>query len=629
MCGIDGLIVRTGVVNEIDLKSMTEMMIHRGPDGGGTFVSGNVGLGHRRLRVIDLSENADQPLFNETSDVAIVYNGEIYNFAELRGQLKSMGHQFKTKSDTEVIVHAFEQWGTDSFRRFNGMFAFALWDGRGKTPAVYLVRDRFGIKPLFYAHKEERLAFASELKPLLRLPWIDSSVEPQTLFYFLKFSHVPQPLSIVNGIKQLPPGHWLKYEDGEVSGGTYYDLIEMSRTPKVETGGLDEWVSDFERTLIGVVERQMISDVPTGCFLSGGVDSSLLVMAHRELGGEPISTFTIGYKEEEFDESLYAREVAKHFKTRHHELITQASDYFDIIPDIPTYFDQPLGDPTVIPTLLLSKFARQHVTVALSGDGGDELFCGYTYQQALSVFSAALGLPLGVRRKLGLLTESIARNSSSLSLQRLGKLAEIFQFRDNAELLQYFIGTVGPMRLDRVANLVNGPVKLDPPLFSGMLETIKELPWEDQIEQVFLRTFLTDTVLAKTDRAGMAFGLEARVPFLDHDMLDFSSKLPFSFKLHHGSTKYLLRETLARKLPGKLARRPKQGFSIPLREWLRTDLKYLLDEYLGEHRLKREGLLNARAVGDLVKQHVAARANHSHLLWSLVNFQMWKERFLP
>lgn len=639
MCGIAGLALKPGEsVEQSVLERMGSLMANRGPDSAGSFARGEFGLVHRRLKVIDLSSAADQPMFNETRDLAVVFNGEIYNYRELREELELAGHQFKTRSDTEVIVHGFEQWGIDVFRRFNGMFAFAIWDGRAGRAELYLVRDRFGIKPLFYSTSNGRLAFASELKPLLTLDWVDRDVDPQTLFYFLKFSHVSAPRAMIRGAAQLPAGSWLRFSRGSVDLGSFWNSLELADA-KPEARSERELLDELDQVFSATVRRQLVSDVPIGCFLSGGIDSSLLVAACHDAGVRDLQTFSVGYESPEFDETSHAEEVAKIFNTRHHSLRLRPADYFGIIPDIPEYCDQPLADPTLLSTLLLARHARGHVTVALSGDGGDELFFGYPYQHALLLLEQARKLPTRARAVFASALARLLPSTRNHSLQRLKKITDIMHFENDAELFQYFIGTFGPMQLGSIASLLAGSVCAQPALYESLMHELDGLSWKDKVDQVFLKTFLTDTVLAKTDRAGMAFGLEARVPFLDDELVAFSARVPFAqkFKGAQGKLllrKLLLRKLLERKLAGRgpaqmLVRRKKQGFTIPLRDWLRGELRFLLDENLSEQRLKREGIFNAHAVAALVREHRRGFANHSHLLWSLVSFQMWKERYLP
>ena len=646
MCGIAGLVLRDGeTVESSQLRMMATAMAHRGPDAEGIHLCQNFGLSFRRLKIIDLSDTANQPMFNEDGKVVIVFNGEIYNFMELRSELERAGHQFKTRSDTEVVVHAYEEWGKDAFRRFNGMFGIGVIDTRAKMPVLFLARDRFGIKPLFYAYHQGRLAFASELKPLLKVDWISKRVSAETLLYFLKFSHVPTPRSILDGVQQLEPGTWLRLENGQIETGVYFDTREIAQLAIGDARGNlihseEEALSELEGTLKRVVARQIVSDVPVGCFLSGGIDSSLLTVAYASLEenqGRPIKTFTIGYREKEFDEASFANEIASIFKTEHYELILKPSDLFDQIHNLPVYFDQPFADPTSLPTLLLAKFAKEKVTVALSGDGGDELFFGYPHQRALLSFDWLTSVPLSLRKAVfgsmgGMIRAFQKGPFNRKETHQLLKFLDILQFSDRGQFYQNWVGTIGPLRMQCLSQLMVEPVNLSRSLYAGLLERLAELPLEERVAQVFLKTFLLDTVLAKTDRAGMAVGLEARVPLLDNEIADFSARVPFHFKYKKGTSKYLLRKLLERKLSERgvsaaLSRRKKQGFSIPMREWLRGELKFLLQEYLGTERLRREGIFRAESIRRLVEEHVESRANHSHLLWSLIMFEMWKERY--
>ncbi|MGZ3693730.1 MAG: asparagine synthase (glutamine-hydrolyzing) [Bdellovibrionota bacterium] len=621
MCGISGVIVEPGQLAESSLtQAMARDMAHRGPDAQTEFTRENFSFSHRRLKIIDLSENANQPIFNEREDLCIIFNGEVYNFRELRKVLLDKGHTFRTQSDTEVIVHAFEEWGTESFAMLNGIFAVAIWDGRGKRNQFYLVRDRMGAKPLFYASSGLRLGFSSELKPLLRLPWVGKDINPQTLYEFLKFSHVPNPSSILSDIAQLEPGHYLHLGE-KLSKHSYWDsLSEFDKLPGPAQSRA-EWEEKFAACLKNVTLRQVVSDVPVGCFLSGGIDSSLLAMAFSDLGGKKVNTFSIGYREKEYDESGYARQVADIFGTQHREVIAVPQDFFSIIPKIPIYFDQPFADPSLLPTMLLSRFAREHVTVALSGDGADELFWGYDYQRALSKLRGLRAVPSLIRRG------AFSFPGTRLLPHRTQKILDILQFKNDSELFSYFIGTAGPLRLDRLASVVKGSQGKAIPKFDAIIKKISGLSWNDKIAYLFQNTFLPDTVLAKTDRASMAFGLEARVPFLDNEMLDFSRDLPFEYKFSNGENKSLLRSVLSRRVPPEISARPKRGFGVPLEAWLRKDLRYLLDEYIFSDRYANDPFLENKSIQNLAKEHLLGW-NHSHLLWSIINFRMWGDSYL-
>jgi asparagine synthase (glutamine-hydrolysing) len=628
MCGIDGFAWRQGEVPPAGLlERMTETMRHRGPDAQAVAEKDHVGLGHSRLKIIDLSDAANQPMSTADGLLSIVFNGEIYNYRELRANLEELGHRFRTQSDTEVILEAFGRWGVESFRRLNGIFALGLCDWREGRPILYLVRDRFGTKPLFYAHREGRLAFASELKPLLEVPWLRNDIDREVLFHYLKFSHVPAPRSMLRDVSQVPPGRWIRFDNGSAREGTYWDPIEMTRLSPGPVRSEEDWLDEMDSVLHQVVRRQMVSDVPLGCLLSGGIDSSLLTVAAAEQSSG-LNTFSIGYREAEFDETPYAREVSRVFGTRHHEIIVGPRDMLELVRDVPRYYDQPLADPTLLPTLLLCRFARREVTVALSGDGGDELFFGYTYQKTLHRLAALAHVPGPVRRRVCAMLDAALGMAPGLGRrgQMMRKAMQILQYRNEHEMFAYFIGTIGPMHLDRLAGLLETK-PVNPLLLADTLASLDGLPWEQKIEQVFLRSFLPDTVLAKTDRAGMAFGLEGRVPFLDDQMVDFAARLTFQLKLRGGVKKYLPRRLLERHMPGHISRRPKQGFSVPMRDWLRKELRPLLDEYLEPQRLAREGYFRPDAVQGLVREHLASSANHSHVLWTLVTFQMWKEHY--
>ncbi len=636
MCGISGIILNPTEHLEQDiLHKMAEAMAARGPDASGIYHRAYYGLSHRRLKIIDLSDQANQPMLSEDRKLSIVFNGEIYNFREIRANLMSRGRHFRTNSDTEVILSAFEEWGTQSFELLNGIFSFGILDERKKSPALYLVRDRFGIKPLFFTHRAGRFAFASTLRPLALLDWVDRTVDPQIMYQYLQLSHIPSPASIFTGIRQLVGGTWLCVEEGKLRQGTFWSPSELIYGNFGEKSGEvkseEEWMTELDQTFARVMKRQLISDVPVGCFLSGGIDSTLLASTYASIAKNKIQTFSIGYKETEFNETEHARLVATMLGADHEEWIIEPRDLFDLIPNLPKYLDQPFADPSVLPTLLLMKFSSKKVTVGFSGDGGDELFFGYTYQEILYRLGLLRRIPKELRKTVfdcfGRFLSLLNRGFPSLTLQRLIKFSDIFQYKNEAELFQYFIGTIGPMRMDKVAALIIEPIQSDPPLYTELLDSLSGASWEDKISQIFMRTFLVDTVLAKTDRASMAFGLEARVPFLDNEMAEFSRRLPFHYKYKNGVKKYILRSLLRKQFPSSIHARRKQGFSMPLRDWLRGELKYLLDEYLNETRLKKEGIFHSKQVQELIKQHVGGYGNHSHLLWSLISFQLWKENY--
>lgn len=643
MCGISGIFLRPGEeAQEKDLKRMAQAMSRRGPDAEGVFVSGAVGLAHRRLKIIDLSDKANQPMLNEARTIGLAFNGEIYNFRALRSELEKLGALFRTRSDTEVILRAYEHWGVECLERLSGMFALAIWDGKDpESPKLLLARDRFGIKPLFYAENNGCFAFASELKPLMELSWLPKRVDPESVSLLLTFSHVPTPRSILEGVFQLRPGHWLRIEKGEATEGSFIEGRPKSGASAGERSE-EEWLRLLDERISQAVDRQRVSDVPVGCFLSGGIDSSLIAIAYSELGDRGIETFSVGYAVNDFDETPFARTVAQAVGTQHHELFLRAQDMVGLIPEVPIFFDQPLGDPSLLSTLLLARMARSRVSVALSGDGGDELFFGYPHQRILlGLKSLGTWVPRrGIRQAERVMETLQMLGLRSPNLGRLRKACEVFQFADPAEAYESWIGVIGPLRRERIFRLLSAPLphRQEEPWLAPLLASLSHLPEEERISEVFQRTFLLDTVLAKTDRATMAYGLEGRVPLLDDRVAQFSSELPFELKLRGGqiattsSGKYLLRRLLAKKLKARgvgpeLSLRPKKGFSIPLGSWLKTDLKYLLDEYLNPARLKREGFFESAEVKLCIDEHLSGSVDRSHLLWTLLSFQLWRERY--
>jgi asparagine synthase (glutamine-hydrolysing) len=628
MCGIAGLVLPPGQsVQREQLEAMARGIRSRGPDALGIHLEENLGLVHQRLKIIDLSDAANQPMHSPDGRISLVFNGEIYNFRELRAELEEAGCRFKTHSDTEVALHAYLVWGEDCFPRFNGMFAIGLIDHREKPLKVLLARDRFGIKPLFYYHSGATIAFASVLKPLLTLPFVQKRINRDAVFSFLKHSHVPTPYSLVEGTAQLAPGQLLACRGGEISTRTFAQgFPPVSGEIENEKEALDL----LGQSLGQAVKRQSVADVPVGCFLSGGIDSTLLLAAYASKNPRPLDTFTIGYTEKEFDERKAAALAALAFGSRHHEILLGPKDFLDLIPRLPEFLDQPLADPTLLPSMLLSQRTREHVTVAFSGDGGDELFLGYTYQKALLEMERYLCLPKflrqGLFRALELGFSAMNQGIRSHGLNQLIKLAQILQYETEVEKYQYFIGTIGPLPFRELRALVPGGKPVNDAGYAEILAGAGSP--EEKVSRVFQQTFLIDTALTKSDRASMAYGLETRVPLLDNEFVSAAQKVSYSLKLHRGRKKHILRELLRRQLPEavapELCDRPKQGFSVPLRDWLRKDLSFLLKEFLSEEKIRREGIFNERMVQQLVQEHLSGRKNNSHLLWSLLCFEQWR-----
>ncbi len=620
MCGIAGFLaigeIRPG---EELLRSMGGAMVHRGPDASGIHLSpdGRAGLSHRRLSILDLTETGSQPMASADGSMILCYNGEVYNFREIREDLEAKGHRFLGGSDTEAILAACREWGVrEAVSRFIGMFAFALWDRRSKT--MYLVRDRLGIKPLFLARAPGLVLFASELKALMACPSFSREVDRAALQYYLEFQYVPAPHSIFRGARKVLPGHIVTIgADGTETEQAYWDLFDHWRKqapPRTE----GEYLEELSSLLESSVRYRMISDVPLGAFLSGGVDSSLTVALMRKAASGPVRTFSIGFREKGYDESGYAREVARHLGTDHREKICTPGEALALVRKIPEAYDEPFADSSAIPTMLVSEFTRRHVTVSLSGDGGDELFCGYPRYRWVSQGNAVQGIPGFLRRPLGSLL-------SRIPIHKVQRGAESILHDDPAQMYFHTVGIFERRRMREILPRVEDDGHL--PYF----RTFRDGRAGGIVERAMatdIRTYLVDDILAKVDRASMAYSLEARVPLLDHRIVEFAARLPMAYKVRGGETKYLLRKVLYNRVPRELIDRPKMGFGIPLNRWLRNELRPLLDEYLNEERVLREGFLLPGGVHRVVREHLSGARDHQYRLWALLVFAMWRERYL-
>ncbi len=594
-------------------------MLHRGPDDEGAVLRGGVALGMRRLSIIDV-EGGHQPMHNEDSTVWVVQNGEIYNHLELRKLLIAGGHAFNTQSDTEVLVHGFEEWGEELVHRLNGMFAFAIFDER--RASVFLARDRTGIKPLHYAIDGNRLVFASELKALLRDPALRKGIDPLALDDYLAYEFVPSPGSIVRGIKKLEPGHTLTWSVTESR-----HRLRRYWSPQLNLDGaggpgqgieMEEECQRLRSVLRESVRKELISDVPLGVFLSGGIDSSAVAAMMTQLGGE-VKSFSVGFADRSFDESAHARMVAKHLGTDHHELTLEPRMLLDLVPRLPDLLDEPLGDASIIPTYLLSEFTRRHVKVALGGDGGDELFAGYPTLQAHRLAGYYLKVPRLLREGL---VEPVVRR---LPVSR-GNLS--FDFRakrfvsgagfSTAERHQRWIGSFD--REERAA-LLAGEARIQD----------RAVPDGDTLNQVLLldmRLYLENDILVKLDRASMMASLEGRVPLLNSDLVEYATHLPLSMKLSGLRSKFLLKRALRGILPDAILNRPKKGFGIPVAHWLRGPLKEQMLSVLSPERIAREGFFDPRGVKRLIDDHLDGRRDNRKQLWTLFAFELWHDGYL-
>jgi asparagine synthase (glutamine-hydrolysing) len=617
-------------VDEGVLRRMTDAVRHRGPDGEGFYISPHrqVGLGHRRLSIIDLA-GGSQPMSNEDGTLWVVFNGEIYNFPELRKELEGKGHHFATHCDTEIILHAYEQYGESCVDRLNGMFAFALYDERAHR--LFLARDRFGKKPLHYAVAGDDFLFGSEIKSLLAHPKMSRDLDSRSLARYLAYEYVPHPHAIFRGIKKLPPAHRMTYDLGsrQIKVSRYWDL-QFRPDPGL---GEQEASGELVRRLREAVRCRLMSDVPLGVFLSGGIDSSAIVALMSELmPPQQVKTFNIAFTEKSYDESFYARKVARRFGTDHHEQLFDARQMLSVLDEVVQLLDEPFADASLLPTYLVSRFTRGEVTVALGGDGGDELLAGYP------TFPAARYAEW-YQRTPGLLksaVESLARHlpASTKNFSFDFKLRQFLKgiSYDDPRRTQVWLGSFSPPEL---GVLLSDEVRAETNAFDP-LEDLDQLhgahaaeseDWLARLIYQYANTYLTDDILVKTDRASMACSLEVRAPFLDYTLAEFLGTLPSSFKLQGSNGKYLLKQAFHGKLPDDVLYRPKKGFGIPIAQWLKNELSGLATEKLAPDRLRQQGLFNPDRVQALLAEHQAGRRNHRKQLWTLLVFEIWAERF--
>ena len=616
MCGIAGLLRRDGVAADPDLVGrMTDILSHRGPDGRGLHVEGAVALGHRRLAIIDLSGGV-QPMSTGDGTAWITYNGEIYNYRELRRELEGQGARFRTVSDTEVILAAYRAWGPECVRRLRGMFAFAIWDASCRR--LFLARDRVGIKPLVYAWDGRVLRFASEIKAILQDPAVPRELDWTALGDYLGFQHIPAPATIFRGIQKLPPASYLlcSQSGGEPEVHRYWDL------PMAADESLDEsaCVEELDHVLHEAVRLHMVSDVPVGAFLSGGVDSSTVVAFMARSSSRPVKTFSIGFDEEDFDELGYARLVAARYGTDHFEMVVKP-ETIQLLPRLAWQFDEPFADASAVPTYCVSKITREHVTVALSGDGGDENFAGYRrYDEALRLHRRMDRMPGALLKPL-LRWQARTRTAGArgreylalLGMSPLERYTRMVTFETDETLAAILTAEAA----DRVASAGR---------FSALAQLAARAGTDDYVSQlqfIDIHRYLPEDILTKVDRASMLTSLETRVPLLDHVVMEHAARIPARLKLRGGNGKYVLKSAMGRHLPPEILNRRKMGFGVPLARWFRHDLREFAQDVLGDCRTRQRGMFRAGAVEALMKSHLSGRRDESARLWSLICLELW------
>lgn len=637
MCGIVGFVdPRAFPERKERLALAVSRLRHRGPDDSGIYSDPALfaGLGHCRLSILDLSAAGHQPMETEDGKWVIVYNGETYNFAGIRRELEEAGEKFRTRSDTEVVLKAFRAWGPDCLSRMRGMFALAVLDRERNR--IFLARDRLGKKPLYYRADQGRLFFASELKALRAFPGVAEGQDPEALAAYLHYQYIPAPRTIYPGVRKLSPGCWALFENGAISAEkAFWSLPGFCENAAItENEALDE----LDRLMASAVEDRLVSDVPVGALLSGGIDSSLVAAFLAKGGARSVKTFSIGFAEEAYNEAPYAKAVAEHLGCEHTELFVTEKEALDVVPKLPQIYDEPFADPSGIPTHLVSVLARQNVTVALSGDGGDEQFAGYVrYWMTAAMDRGIFAIPRAVRAPGAILL----KRAPVKFLNRLytpirpflpqrfrvenfpDKWAKLAATIDQKDIVELYRMTICVWTAKQVRELTGLSVPRGS--FEEAFDASASWPALRRAMYADQNTYLPDAMLVKVDRASMATSLEVRVPLLDHRIFEFTAKLPINLLFRDGTGKYLAKKLLARYVPPKLFLRPKMGFGVPIESWLRQELRPLLQDYLSPARIRSEGLFDPELVEKTVAEHLSGARNHQYRLWAILMWEMWRE----
>ena len=627
MCGIAGVLrFDDRPTDPCVVQRMTNAIAHRGPDGTGVYTAGPVTLGHRRLSIIDLSAAAGQPLANEDGSIRVVYNGEIYNFQSVRDELIGRGHVFRSRTDSEIIVHAYEEWGVECVHRFNGMFAFALWDER--RGRLWLVRDRLGVKPLFYAVTPSAVWFGSEVKAVIAGE-VSRRLDYEALGCFFAFNYLPAPYTLFRDVRQLEPGHYLTIDrDGRTEDREYWDIPPDD--PGVERSEAD-YVEELNALLSDSVRLRLVSDVPLGVFLSGGVDSSGVAywMSRHQKG--PVHAFSIGFPQSSFDETPYAREVARRIGAIHHSRVLE-SNAAELLPEIVRHAEEPTADSSMVAVYQLARLAREHVTVVLSGDGADDIFAGYETHQAYYAHRLYRMLPSPLRRRiLRPLADALPASEQKVSLgEKLKRFVAAADLSSEDAHASWRIIFDADARRRLLAPIVDvmGPARDPLDVYRRGFAASRSRHPLNRLLYVDTRIYLPADMLVKIDRMTMAHGLEAREPYLDYRLVEFAARVPPRLKLRRFTDKkYILKAALEDKVPARALRRKKQGFNVPKASWMRGGLREQLVDQLSPARVGATGVLDAATVSRLVSEHLSGRTDHSHQLWSVLVFMSWWEQF--
>ncbi len=639
MCGITGFISREKYeILQKGLKKATDAISHRGPDDKGMWLDKehNAGFGHTRLSIIDLSPLGRQPMKSHDGRAVIVYNGEIYNFKEIRKTLIEDGYVFKSNTDTEVVLNSYLKWGKNCLERFVGMFAFAIYDLTKKR--LFIARDRVGIKPLYYSLGKNFFIFASELKSICAFDGFKREIDHDALSLFLHYQYIPAPYTIFKNVKKLEPGRFLEYDGDKTEIKSYW----AHKVGIIDNIDENEALERLDGLLTKAVSQRMISDVPLGALLSGGIDSSMVVALMQKTSLAQVKTFSIGFNEKEYNEAPWAAKIAEHLGCDHTELYVSTDEAKNVIEKLPFIYDEPFADSSAIPTFLVSRLVKSEVTVALSGDGGDEQFAGYVRYWMTAMMAGRVSMMTdhkaeALARVLGRLPVSWVENCYLPLRSFLPQRFQVKNFKDkwqklinllgNCDLKELYRATVCLWDKDEIKKLFCGKILPDS-CYEKSFEKSRGASHLSRLMYVDKNTYLPDAMLTKVDRASMACGLEVRVPLLDHRVMEYVAALPDNLKYRNGEGKYLLKKDLAKYIPASLFLRPKMGFGVPLENWLRTDLKELLMDYLSKQRLKKEGLFDVDFIHKTIKEHTQSKANHQHKLWAVLMWEMWREKWV-
>lgn len=633
MCGIAGFIDFKKHSTEDDVRKMSDCLQHRGPDGSGTYFTETqnaaIGFGHRRLSIIDLSETANQPM--QYNGLHLIFNGEIYNYNEIRKNLISLGHQFQTHSDTEVILHAWQQWGEKSIEQWRGMFAIALYDE--KKSEVIFIRDRAGVKPLFYYYQEGVFLFASELKSITAHKGFKKEIDMAAVASFLQYGYVSHPHCIYKNTAKLQPGHLLRLNLGtqQVSLDQYWNVYDYYNKPKLSID-MPEAIVETEKILTEAFQLRMVADVPVGVFLSGGYDSSCVTALLQKNSTERLKTFTIGMTDEAINEAPYAAKVAQHLGTDHTEFYCTPQEALEIIPELPHYYDEPFADSSAIPTILVSRQARKKVTVALSADAGDEVFAGYNRYDYLMRYGKRLNSVPKPLRKLAVAA------MDTIPSERIPYLRNKYNFHSRYNKIKSLLDNPSPSEMLKNLSQVFSDKEISQ-LFASTVSELETAHTSIELQKEFhdplaymmavdYQTYLVDDILQKVDRATMSTSLEGREPFLDQHIIEWAAQLPTDYKYHQGQKKYIVKQIVHKYVPKAIMERPKMGFGIPIESWLKNELKDLVKENLSEPNLARHGLFNINGVQKLLSDFYNGRTENHLKLWYLLMFQMWYNRWM-